>query len=228
LKLDNPLKCSYFVPVMSTATNLTLEPAADPADWSRSMAEEHRAILGRVARLGEEMLEALVGQAKGGAVVVQGDVALAFDRVARAVRLTLALRTKLIEDLRERQTAQAARKASAQAGAARILRDVIDDERADKERTERLTAEAAERLRAEDFGDRLSRPFGEVVAGICRALGVKPDWLKLAEDCCKVEASLDAKPGQMPEPPDEDIKYEVKWLSDYPRPYDPSRPRDSS
>jgi hypothetical protein len=146
---------------MSTAANLTLEPATDPSDWARSMAEEHHAILGRVAWLGEEMLEALVGQAKGGAVVVQGDLALAFDRVARAVRLTLALRTKLIEDLRDREAAQATRKASVQAGAARILRDVIDDERADKERTERLSAEAAERLRAEDFGDRLSRPFGE-------------------------------------------------------------------
>ncbi len=145
-----------------------------------------------------ELVEALVTQAKGGEAVVQGDVAMAFNRVARAVRQTIMLQSKLIEALQERHAAVAGRKAAAKASAARIVRGVIDDERiSDTERAEGLTAEAAERLREEDFGDLLARPFAEAVADICKDLGLSPDWLALAEDCAATaEAALAGQAGR--------------------------------
>ena len=190
-------------------------PAAGPADWARPLVERQLQILGRLADAGMELVEALVAQAKGGEEVVQGDVGMAFNRVARAVRQTVMLQSKLIEALQVRHAAAAGRKAAAQASAARIVRGVIEDERPrDRERGERLAAEAAERLREEDFSDCLARPFGEAVAGIVRDLGLSPDWLTLAEDCAAAEAALAGKPGKAPEEEPYPGPIEVRWLGE--------------
>jgi hypothetical protein len=179
------------------------------------MLDRQLQVLGRLAEAGMEMIEALVDQAKGGEAVVQGDVAMAYNRVARAVRQTIMLQSKLIEALQEHETGRAGRKAAARASAAAIVRGVIDDERtSDAERAERLAAEAAERLREEDFGDLLVRPFGEAVADIVRDLGLSPDWLALAEHCAVAEAALAGKPGAAPEEPDYTGPIEVRWLDD--------------
>jgi hypothetical protein len=171
-----------------------IDPAAS-VDWARPLVERDIAILGRLAEAGLEIAVALEvqaqGRAEGGEAVVQGDVAMAFSRVARAVRQTLMLRSRLIEARQDQEAGRAARKAAARASAARIVRGVIEDERPkDAEQAERLCAEAAERLRDEDFGDLLARPFGEAVADICRDLGLSPDWLSLAEDGFAAEAAL--------------------------------------
>ena len=111
------------------------------------MVERQLQMLGRLAEAGLEIAVALEAQAKGGQAVVQGDIAMAYNRVARAVRQTIMLQSKLIEALQERETACAGRKASARSSAARILRGVIDEDGAnDAERAERLAGEAAERL----------------------------------------------------------------------------------
>jgi hypothetical protein len=190
-------------------------PALAPADWARPMVDRQLQVLGRLAEAGLEIAVALEAQAKGGEVVVQGDVAMAYNRVARAVRQTIMLQSRLIEALQDGQTDRAGRKAAARASAARILGGVIEDDRSnDAERAERLATEAAERLREEDFGDLLSRPFGEVVADICRDLGLSPDWLSLAEDCYAAEAALAGKAAEPP--PDESYggPVDVRWLSD--------------
>ena len=138
---------------MSAAALLpeALSPAG-PADWARPLVERQLQMLGRLAEAGLEIAVALEAQAKGGEAVVQGDVAMAYSRVARAVRQTIMLQSKLIEALQEHETGRAGRKAAARASAARIVRGVIDDDRTnDAERAERLAAEAAERLREEDF-----------------------------------------------------------------------------
>ena len=137
-------------------------PAAGPADWARPLVERQLQVLGRLADAGMELVEALVAQAQGkrtgGEAVVQGDVAMAFNRVARAVRQTVMLQSKLIEALQARHAAVAGRTAAAKASAARIVCGVIDDDRSnDTERAEGLAAEAAERLREEDFSDCLAR-----------------------------------------------------------------------
>jgi hypothetical protein len=199
---------------MSTAALLSETlPAAGPADWARPLVERQLQMLGRLAEAGLEIAVALEAQAKGGAAVVQGDVAMAYSRVARAVRQTFMLQSRLIEDLQENETGRAGRRAAARASAARIMRGVIDDgRRGDAERAERLAAEAAERLREEDFSDLLARPFGEAVAEICKDLGLSPDWLALAETCHEAEAALAGKPGGAADEPDGPI--EVRWLNE--------------
>ncbi|HTK35650.1 MAG TPA: hypothetical protein VL358_10260 [Caulobacteraceae bacterium] len=213
---------------MSTAAFLPEAlPAAAPADWARPLVERQLAVLGRLAEAGLEIAVALEAQAKGGEAVVQGDLAMAFNRVARAVRQTAMLQSRLIQALQDHEAGRAGRKAAARASAARILRGVIDeelpDDRAkDTERAERLAPEAAERLRAEDFGDLLARPFGEAVAAICRDLGLSPDWLALAEDCFDAEAALARAPGAAPTEPEYRGPMQVRWL-------EPGEPgRDSS
>jgi len=180
-----------------------------PADWARPLVEQQLESLGRLAEVGLQIAAGLEAQVKGGDQVVQGDIAMAYARVARAVRQTIMLQSKLIEDLRAQELGLAGRKAAARAGAAGLIGGVIDDERgSDKER---LRAEAAERLRQEDFSDFLARPFEEAVAEIVRGLGLTPDWLALAQDCWSVEAALCGKAGEggdrAPTGP-----IEVRWL----------------
>src|ERR1700759_2790685 len=128
---------------MSDAILLPDAPAADRAARDDAMLDRQLAILGRLAEAGLEIVVAVEAQAQGkrtgGEAVVQGDVAMAFNRVARAVRQTLMLQSKLIEALQDHETGRAARKAAARASAARIVRGVIEDERTgDRERAEGL------------------------------------------------------------------------------------------
>ena len=201
-------------------------PSAVSDDWARPMVERQLQVLGRLAEAGLEIALALEAQARGGEAVVQGDVAMAYAHVARAVRQTIMLQSRLIEGLQDRATAGAGRRAAARASAARILGGVIEDHPSDDaERAERLAAEAAERLREEDIGDLLSRPFGEAVAAICRDLGLSPDWLSLTEDCCAAEAALAGKPVAAPAAQAPRTgSLEVRWLDDD----DPEPGQDSS
>jgi hypothetical protein len=59
---------------------------------------------------------------------------------------------------------------------------------------ERSVREAAERLEAEnDFASLMRRPFSEIVDHICRDLGLRPDWSRLAEEeWAKAELAGDA------------------------------------
>jgi hypothetical protein len=217
---------------MSDAATLLPEtlPAALAEDWARPMVERQLQVLGRLAEAGLEIAVALEAQAKGGEPVAEGDLAMAYNRVARAVRQTVMLQARLIEALREQAEGRAGRKAAARASATRLVRGVIgdgddalgdDDGGGDAERAERLRAEAAERLEREDFGDLLARPFSEVVAGICRDLGLSPDWLTLAEDCAVAEAALrgEAEAAAEPEPSG---PLKIRWLDS------PAPSRDSS
>src|SRR5262249_11530877 len=144
---------------------------------------------------------------------VDGDIAMAYNRVARAVRQTIMLRSKLVEALQDRETVAANRKAAAKSSAARLIRSAVEDDRTnDSERAERLAAEAAERLRTEDFSDLLARPFAEAVTGICRDLGLSPDWLQLTEDCAAAEAAITGKPVSVPAEAPYTGPFEVRWL----------------
>ena len=183
-----------------------------PADWARAMVERQLQMLGRLAEAGLEIAVALEAQAKGGPVVVEGDIGMAYARVARAVRQAILLQSTLIEGLRDREQAAAGRTSARRASAARIIRDVIDDERAnDCERAEQLRTEAAERLEHEDFADLDVRPFGAVVMEICRDLGLSPDWLALARDCAAAEAAFGGKPGAPPANA-EDGDVQLLWI----------------
>jgi hypothetical protein len=222
------------------------EPTAGHAAWGQALLRRQAAMLETLAEAGLRMALAIERQvteapADGEKPVAPAEAAMAFSRVARAVRMTALLQSKLIEAHRVQARDGADRGAAAHAGAARILRGLIeDDDRAgDRERTERLKAEAAERLEREHLEDLDARAFGEAVAGICKDLGLSPDWLRLAEDCAAARARAGGKPGAVAEASDDD-QVQVLWIDpDSPpgetRYYDPDerrrqrqRQRDSS
>jgi hypothetical protein len=113
------------------------------------------------------------------------------------VRLTIMLQSKLVGELQASEEG-AARKAAAlarqearsdpeyvhKARVEGIVERVAKAECGDDEdEIDRLVAEAAERLDDGDiYGEVLSRPIGELVALICRDLGLEPDWARLAEE----------------------------------------------
>jgi hypothetical protein len=178
--------------------------AADaPRDWARPILDRQLALLGRLAEAGLQIAVALERQATGkadaDAPVISGDIALAYARAARAVRLTVALQSKLIAD---RQAFEAGVvKDRAQAAKDRDYRRIWDKPKQitrvegavwriagaahpdDLETAEQLALEAGERLADEDlYGDILARPFSDIVADICRDLDLEPDWDSLSRE----------------------------------------------
>jgi hypothetical protein len=167
----------------------------DPGAWSQAALRRQVAVLERLAEAGLELAVAIKDQSSQAA---PADIAMAFARVARAVRLTCLLQSKLIKDGDEaRREADGERRrqealAKIDANQARrerkdrvqaIVERVAWTETEDEDRTESLVAEAGERLDTDDiYGDVLTRPMGELVAGVCRDLGLDPDWEGLARE----------------------------------------------
>ncbi len=59
-----------------------------------------------------------------------------------------------------------------------------------------MIEETGERLDDEDiYGDVASRPVGELVALICRDLGLDPDWTRLAEEAWAQDEIAEAPVG---------------------------------
>jgi hypothetical protein len=143
--------------------------------------------------------------------------ALAYARVARAVRQTVMLRDRLNEALQTR-TAKAA---GLRSRVGRIVRRVIDTEHDDADRIERLAAEAAERLDEDRFGDLLTRPVEEIVAAICKDLGLHPDWPRLQDEISAAEAFAGRDDEQAASAPAPAESFQVRWL-DYEAPCDSS------
>jgi hypothetical protein len=193
-------------PAASAAVDI--DPAlAEAAGEPRAVIVRQLQVLGELAELGLDIARAIARQAASQAPgeapaetppettrapqVVKGDISLAYARVARAVRLTLALQSRLLQDLQAwdevatrhlqggRSNAARERKARVR----RILHRVIDAEVGDAADGDRLAGEVRERLEHDDiYGDVLARPVGELVAMICRDLGLSPDWIGLAEE----------------------------------------------
>ena len=179
------------------------EPAADSAEApSHARLERQLERLDRLAEAGMEMIEALTAQAKGtGPKVVDGDVALAFSRVARAVRMTELLQNELSGDLKDPQAAAQDAAKQAEAGlraahrdrAVRIVRRVARDHcRREPFAVSAIAREAAERLDDDDiYALVASRPVGELVALLCRDFGLEPNWDSLAAEAW-AQAEIDS------------------------------------
>jgi hypothetical protein len=122
--------------------------------------------------------------------VVPGDVALAYARVSRAVRLSLMLQARLIDDMKAAEAKAADDrkdddpKARAKLRVDTIVQRVSADQHAGEPvMHEWVLRESPERLNDEDvFGDILERPISESVARLCKQLGLDPDWAELAEE----------------------------------------------
>jgi len=158
---------------------------ADPPLASRQIER-----LDRLADIGLEIAEALLAQAKGeGPKVVEGDIALAYDRIARAVRMAVMLQSRLAQDARRAHETPAepqppspviARKDQV----ARIVRRIAQgDDRLDGYQVGWAGREARERLEHDDiYGQVMSQPVSDIVADICHDLGLNPDWARLADE----------------------------------------------
>jgi len=181
--------------------------SSDAEDWARPMLERQLALLGRLAEAGLEIAVALERQVKSGEPFDGQAVARAYARVSRAVRLTVMLQSKLIGQLQQPKTLadtiasamDAELRSLEQAGKTRLVGIVARVARAEHDEpdaVERLVAEAAERLDRDDlYGDVLTRPISEIVADICRDLGLEPDWASLAQEAWAQEAVADGEAG---------------------------------
>jgi hypothetical protein len=195
------------------------EPLANPAfdaleadaaeDPARALIERQLGVLGRLAEAGLNIALAIERQVTGAgsaeadaAPAVQGDVALAYSRVSRAVRLTIGLQARLLKDLqaldqaavlrttraqaeagRARQALEAERKARVQRIVERLILEEAEDRSWDEAEVESLAQEAYERLEHDDiYGDIAALPVSEIVARVCRDLGLEPDWARHAEE----------------------------------------------
>jgi hypothetical protein len=215
-----------------TGPSTPAAPATTPADDPRALIVRQLQVLGELAELGLELARAIARPATADGTPeapadtppppqpAKGDACcLAFARAARAVRLTIALQSRLIADLRALdEVAERHRKAGPLNATTerklcvrRIVQRVIDAEIGDEAEYRRLAAEARERLEHDEiYGDVLSRPVGELITLICRDLGLSPDWGQLAQEAWaqdeiasgQVGSPFIPPRGRRPEPPD--------------------------
>jgi hypothetical protein len=147
------------------------------ADQHAADAQYYRRILHGLIDVGANLASALAQHVEAATPVTEpardiATVAIAFDRIARAVRRTITLARKVAEPI----PAAAERPDQHRAGARRrIIREVEDT----IQRTTRgadaetLHAELLDRLDTPDLDDDIeNRPIADVIADICRDLGL--------------------------------------------------------
>jgi len=134
-----------------------------------------------------------------------GDLALAYSRAARGVRLCIALQTRLITDAED--GAKAARKDAVtdaildspgrEKRVQRIIRRVARTVHDDDATVDWLVRQAGERLTDSDrFGDIMRLPISEIIDAICRDLNLSPDWTLLAREAWAQKELRTAAPGK--------------------------------
>jgi hypothetical protein len=189
------------------------KPETEP-QWARPLHERQVAMLGELAEAGLVLAVAakdLATAPEGGVEpgVLEG-LTRTYARAARAVRLSLMLQDRLIKDLtafdkrmgQEAVWDQGQRLRERKGQVARIMGRVIARTHDDDDEIDRLAAETAERLDHEDFyGPILDRPVGELVAMICRDLGLAPDWAGLSQEAWAQEDGIGEGAGWSGVPP---------------------------
>ncbi len=192
-------------------TNLASEPAVASAtgpERARALMEQQLDYMARLTEMALDVADAarrrVVAKVEAEAEAPQAerDPVMAFNRAARAVRLTVALRAKLIRDLIALGEAAPAAKARVvevpnpeaerlngrRERIARIVRRVIEDDQGDEDEIERLSSACWERLTDDDiYGDILARPIGEMVGRVCEDLEIPVNWVRLAREAWAVE-----------------------------------------
>jgi hypothetical protein len=169
--------------------------ASDPPP-TRARIEGQLVMLDRLAAIGMEIAEACGRDAKAAPNADEARaVGLVFARVARAVRMTIALQSRLMKDLaaldRADDLAERARTTRRRIRLRRLVEDAARasvaakreagrqfwaDEDAVEDEIEQLSSEAYERLVDAEDDEFTGGAFDEVVAGIAADLGLSPDW----------------------------------------------------
>ena len=169
---------------------------------ARALIERQMAVLSRLTEIGMAVAEACgrravaeaAGEHSAGAADPGPDAGLVFARVARAVRLTIALQQRLMKDLDALDKAQAHAERMRTVGRRLHLRDLVGeaartlvearrkaegrlagDEDAAEAEIELMTETAYERLTDAEDDDLDALSFDEAVASVCRDLGLAPD-----------------------------------------------------
>jgi hypothetical protein len=160
----------------------------------------HLRMLARLADIGMELVEHVRQQVLEEASLPAVDPSLAFTRLAKAVRQTLALEAKVAADgfgsapLSSRGAAPAGVVAGAWFGA------IASAAESDGDEAERLLLDMQEQLDDPEFEDELADwPIGVVVASICRALGVGFDPADFSDAEMGLDPRLRHPVGAMPE-----------------------------
>ena len=173
---------------MSPASTLCETDEAN--GWERALLDRQLERLDQLADMGM----ALAGEIQRRAITAPSDAdithaAIDFARVSRAVRMTLALQSKLVRDFKTPIKA-ASGKADNDDDDVRwqvqwideddprkvrdSVRRLAEDSGLDAETVERMGAEAYERMERDDvYNDIYTRSFDEIVAAICRDLGLR-------------------------------------------------------
>jgi hypothetical protein len=191
----------------------------DPAAFTQAALRRQAEVLERLSEAALELAMAIKDQAVDGGTAAEA--ALPFSRVARSARMIALLQSRLLKDMDEARARNrldpdseegmiAAAQESLRLDPERHLRKLrverIFDRVAkahtdDEERIGRLLIEAGERLDDDDiYGDILQRPVGELVALLCRDLGLDPDWTRLAEEAWAQE-EIASGAWALPRPP---------------------------
>jgi hypothetical protein len=173
---------------------MTSAPIPDRPDWAQAEYEQQLAMLSRLAQAGMEVVSAIEREARtvneGGATTPEALRAFEiFPRIARAVRLTLMLKDKLIrhmlgEDRPEPKTAKSD-KSDGWESVTEVHRIIIEPDHPDHPHNQ-----APERLRGET-GERPDRerldpdPFavrpGEAADGVCQDIEAALEMLTTGE-----------------------------------------------
>jgi hypothetical protein len=201
----------------SVTSPLSLQPAtlsaqAASADQAvaaaaRALGEQQIRMLTRLAEFGLELAAETVRRTQGEPLPAdagEGNFAMVYSRVARAVRMTLALQSRVMKELLALNEGASAAASPAEPNPLRARRErvntivqrVIETEHSHDETIDRLSSDAWERLTDDDiYGDITDRPLGEVVARICEDLGLSPDWTTLAREAWAVDEAATGAPG---------------------------------
>lgn len=212
----------------------TTPAAPETALSPRALIERQLWVLGRLAEAGLNLALAIErqgtteGTAPEAGPAAASEVALAYGRVSRAVRLTVALQARTIQDLQaldeacarrldgDRDRAEWERRSLAQQRKDRVQRvveRVIEAEAPCETEADRLADEAAERLEHDDiYGDLATRPAGEIIALVCRDLGLTPDWSRLAQEAWAQEEIQGGAPGSPFAAPPLAASPALRWL----------------
>jgi hypothetical protein len=157
------------------------------SDGAADMTEQDRRMLQEMAEIGMGLLRTLQQRAEDDSKIDAGEVALAYSRITRAVRLTIALKAKLADEGRVRKERDEAAEVKRlweceeqridqrRDQVERLVEQAIEAEASETER-DGLMSGLRERLDEDDIDAKLAdRPIGEVLARICRDLGIEPE-----------------------------------------------------
>ena len=172
------------------------------SDPSEDRAQRRFRALQELTEIGMELARDVQRQSREQGGEGAADLGLMFSRIARAVRQTVALEAKFDQDRQARRDkAEAERAVEVRLRGIRrktkvmeIVERVIETE----SDAEWLLDDLGERLEDADDRDFADRPIGELVAGICRDLGVTPDWALWEDEAWAIEA-LNAPPSDAPD-----------------------------